>query len=582
MKTLFTIGVLTFILASCAFAASSHDIELAQRFLALQNYEKAAEVLEKAYAQDPSDPEVQKMLKETYLGLKKYDKLESLIQTMLLREPENAILWVELGTVLLAQNKPDDAWKAFGKATQIAPANQALVIQIHQALAIWGFIDKNIEFIEKSRKALKNKSLLALELARLYEIKGRFDDAVKEYTLYLTANPDRLGEVEHRINLGERTEEELKQLRKALDELLKTQIPKWQAWRLIALADQLLGNYDKAFDALKKAEEAQEERYRGRLVASFVEDMLRIGQHEFARKGAEYMITSTKGNYALTGRLYMAKALRGLGKFADAIARLDSLADAKNNAPLLEDAAMLKAQIYLDNMHDPDGAERAIEPLSTGANRMKNSQALALKGRILIYRREFDEAKQFLDRALQSNAANQDVAYLLGMTFFFAGSYDTANVVLHNVVSRFPKSAMGNESVELLLIMQIAPDDAAKISAPLFLMFTHDTASARAKWKTLADSADASKIGDYILWKLALCEIALGDTTALATLRRLTDKHKDGFYAPLALEKLGDSELAKGNNAAATEIYARIMNQYPAAVNMEAIREKLRSLGGNM
>ncbi len=599
----FPLKILLVLSFSILIAGESHDLELARRFLVLEKYDKAAEVLERALAQNPDDPEVQNMLLQVYRGQKKYDKLEGALQSMLLRNPKNSLLWAELGAVYLAQNKPEDAQSAFDKATKIDPNNPQLAKQIHEALSQRGFIDEDIKFIQKSRKRIGDRQLLAIELARLHEIKGRFDDAVSEYANYLKKYPDRFGDVERKIDIGGRSPEELLQLRKSLDELLKTDIPKWQPFRLISIVELKLGNLDKSFDAIKKADGLQSKKYRGGLMTSFVEDMLRLQNFDYARKGARYLVDNTGENYVQTGRLYLAKALRGLGKYDEAIAQLDSIEDVEDKTPtvdnknvfpqfkppsrhrniaIIEDAAVLKARIFLENFRNPDEAESAIEPLCKGSRWMKNEEAVKIKGEIFIYKKRFREGIVFLTSAFQMKPQSEPVAYLLAMTFFFAGIDDTALVALHNVVGRFPKSDMGNEAVELILVMQTQKEQIEKIREPVYLMFVHDTANALKKWQGILSGEKSSAFSDYVMWKIGDCQSTLRDSSAYTTMRNLVDKFPKSFYAPLALEILADKKVADGDKPAATELYVKIVNDYPDAVNMEIVRDKLKSLGGNL
>ncbi len=576
--TIYIALILSMALLICLFAAESHDLELAQRFLVLEKYDKAAEILERFYAQNPKNETVTRMLKDAYTGMKAYDRLEAIIRSMLLQNPSDSELLTELGNTLLAQNKPAEAWVAFDRAIEMNPHSEALMIKIHNTLSLWGYIDKDIEYIRKARKRLNNDALLAAELARIYEIKGRYDDAVAEYALYLKKYPDRFSEVERKIDVGERTDEELKQLGNALKKLFDTPIPKWQAWRLLSIIEQKLGNYEGALSALEKAEEAQDEKIRGRLMSNFVEDMLRRGEYEPARKGASFLILKTAQNYSLTGRFYLARALQGLGLFQQAIEQLDSIVDGKAHQLAL-DAIVLKARIYFDNLHDISAAEDALSKIST--ERLANMEsAVVLKGEMMLRKREFEDAKKFLLSMAQKNQKSEKIAYLLAMTFFFSGSYDTARTVFHGVVSNFPKSSEANELVELLLVMQIAPEGVEKITKPLFLMYERDTFSALQEWQSLVNDGVLSQIHDYILWKLAMCKGFISDSAAAGTFLEIVSRFSGSFYAPLALEKLGDMEIRKGNTSAALQNFVRIINEYPQAVNIERVREKLRSIGG--
>ncbi|MCD6417847.1 tetratricopeptide repeat protein [bacterium] len=601
----FFINTLLFVLIVLVFADQNHDIELARRFLVLEKYEKAEAILEKLFAQDPDDPEIQNMLLQVYKNLKEYNKMEGVLQSVLLRKPNDSSLWAELGAMYLAQNKPEEAKKSFDKAIKLSPKNKQLAKEIHEAYFLYGFIDEDIKFIHKARSRTNDKYLLALELARLYEIKGRFDDAVEEYANYLKKYPDRFGDVERKIDISGRSQEELLQLRKSLDALLSTDIPRWQPWRLISIVEQKLGNIDRAFDAIIKADESQSEKYRGRLVANFVEDMLRLKNFEYAEKGARYLVSKSSGNYSRTGRLYLAKALRGLGKYEDAIAQLDSIGTSENenknvninwnNTPsqfqpprrryqslVSEDATVLKAEIYLENLKNPDMAEKTIAPQFEGSRWMKNEDAVKIKGEIFIYRRQFRDGIVFLTSAFQMNPRSEPVAYLLAMSYFFAGVDDTALNALHNVVSRFPKNEMGNEAVELILIMQTAGENTDKIREPIYSMFVRDTITALEQWQKLLSDEGLKDLGDYVMWKIGNCQMTLDDSTAYSTFKSLVEKYPKSFYAPLSLEFLADKLLAEGNKPDAAEMYVKIINDYPDAVNIEVVRDKLKEIGENL
>ena len=581
MKTKIFIAIaLIFALSGALFADKDHDLELARRFLAIEEYEKAIEPLERLYKQYPDDPEVQQLLREAYLGAKKYDKLSALLESMLLANPDDPRLWVDLGGVYLSQNQIDKAMDAFDHAVKLAPKNVAITLQIHTLLQQWSFIDEDIKFLKSARRRLGDKTLFALELARLYEIKGDFKNVVREYRLYLKAHPDRFSEVEHRIAISDRTPEELVQLRDELKSLFDTDVPKWQPWRLISLIDQKLGDYSAALDALIKAENFRDDRRRGALMAGFVKDMLAAGRYDIAEKGARYLIEHAGRNYALSGKLYLAYAYRAQGNFDLALAQLDSLLGSNPAPSLAENAAILMADILLENLHNPDSAQRVVDNFVEKSPRASRDEDFYfVRGKILIYRREFEKAKKFLREATAAFQESQKLAYLLGMTYFFAGSYDTANIALHNIVAHFPKSRWGNEGVELLLIMQVAGENVDKLREPLFLMFIHDTTGALKLWHKLAGDKSLADVGDYILWKSALCQLTLGDPDATATLEQLVEKYPESFYAPLAYEKLADMQLAAGNPARAVEIYTKIVNDYPDAVNLESVRDKLAKFG---
>jgi tetratricopeptide (TPR) repeat protein len=138
----------------------------------------------------------------------------------------------------------------------------------------------------------------------------------------------------------------------ALDKLFGTQIPEWQSWRLKSIVLQTLEDYPAAYTALEKAEKLREPSRRGAMMSQFVDDMLKQKEYTLAQKSAKFLMTETSGGFERTARQRLAAALRGMGDFNSAIAHLDTLVGA-GKPQVSQEAAILLAQIYLEDMHEP-------------------------------------------------------------------------------------------------------------------------------------------------------------------------------------------------------------------------------------
>jgi tetratricopeptide (TPR) repeat protein len=566
--------------SSMIYGSLERDIELGKRFLVIKKYKEALDVLKPLYNENPDNTRIQELLLEAYKGLKDYNDIVKVANAILLRNPKNTEVLLELANAHLALNNPNEAFKTIKKAVKSNPTSRQLVQKVHNLLNSRGFIDEDIEFIYDSRKRFDDKSFMALEMARLYEIKGRFDKAVNEYSLYLKRNPNKFSEVERRLEVSERTPEELIELRKSLNSLLSSGIQKWYAWRLISIVEQLMENYEKAFEAIVKAEKSRSDRSKGTLLIRFIEEMLREEQFNLVYRAASELESLPENSFTIKAPIYKAQAMRGQGRFTDAIQLLSDVLNIGNRR-IADDATLILAQIYLENLKDADRAEKVIE-IKYGKSARAPEVVLALRAKILLYKGNFDTAREFLLQSFKFYQKSPTLHYLFAITHFFAGSNDTADASFHTFVVNYPNDERANDALELLLLLQDAGESLPKIREALYDMFIRDTINAYEKLNNMLADTSVSRIMDIVLWKKAQCQLNLGDTTVFETLSLLASKYPESFYAPLALEKIADHMLALERTDSASELYNRIVNEYPESVNIESVRQKLRAVGRNL
>ena len=76
---------------------------------------------------------------------------------------------------------------------------------------------------------------------------------------------------------------------------------------------------------------------------------------------------------------------------------------------------------------------------------------------------------------------------------------------------------------------------------------------------------------------------SLGDfPDALDAYKRIIQEHPEGFYAPLAYERMGDIYLERGELPLARASYEKLLTNYPDALNSQDVREKIDKLEGKI
>lgn len=563
MKKMFIIILLGFVFAN----TFEYKLELFQRLMSIEEYDRAVSVAEEIFSRWSDEPEAANVIVAAYRAKKDYKKLAEVLENILLKNPNDFQRWAEIGEAYLAIGNSSKAFDAFSRATQIAPKNEQLVLRIYDVLLQWGYLEECIKLLNDYRKRIGDKSIFAMELARIYEIQSDFASAVGEYAKYLTKHPDRFSEVENRIDIAGKDTTELAKLGKSLMTLFDTSVPQFQVWRLLSRLSARLSKWDEAYELLRKSEDTSPEKVKGSAMMTFVDDMIRREQFAVALKGSEYLIAMDK--YRNVGLLYKAKALRGLKKSRQAISTINDLIN--------PEAKLIIAQIYLEDLKIPDSSEFfAREFVSAGGEKSYSADAISILAKVSLLKGDTRKAISVLFVPAQSQVRD-DIIFLLALAYLVSGDVDSASIFLDLFLRRFPQSNFANDGVALKLILQDHKDGIA-YSRVLLSMILRDSLRASYVLDSLISVDMLSSVRDMALWQLALCQKSVGNKLYVNSINTLLEKFPQSVYAPMGLELLADDAMGENNFNLAKQLFSQIVDKYPDAMNIGSVRDKLRRL----
>jgi len=581
MKRKHIILIIVLILSLPLFADYARDIELGRRFIVLEKYQEARDVLEPHLAEHSDDSALRTMLKNVYTALKDYEALLPILEDEVARNPKDARLWLELGQLHLSQGNSDEAKKAFDTATQLAPDNRAIVISIFNYYRTWGYIKEGIAILSEARKNSDDPALYAMEMASMYEILGDWAAATDEYGLYLEKHPDRFADVERRMNEIAADPDQLEELEIALEKLRKRGIQGDRIDRLIARIQARQGKYVKAVKSLIQAEKKR--GTKGMYLLSFMREAQDADAHEAVIAAGRYL-SDAEPHIASDAELTMARSFKELERIDEAMGILKRLI--KNKNPVIAAGALtLMGQIELYNLGEPNAAEGHLkEAIDRYGHHPDARDAYRSLNDLYIKRGDFDAAYAILRERRALAPQDSWALFGIGELAFYRGSIDTAAAVFQTVALSFPKSEEANDAVEYLaLFADIDTTLIEQIVEAFKLKRQGRPAEALESFDAIIEKLDDESWGDLILWNRALLLLDMGLTPrAENDLERITNDYSGGYHASRALELLGDIALDKGDPTAAIEFYNRILVEYPDAVNLESVRAKIRSMPGNI
>jgi tetratricopeptide (TPR) repeat protein len=217
-------------------------------------FNESIDALQGAYAAFPSAPEPMAALVDAYVRAKQTDKAVALLQSVLKANPANVQAHILLGSVKLATNKPDEAFKDFSSAIATDPKD----VDGYRALANFYSSRQNIDAAQNTiRDGLKQQpdsEILHLMLANTLELKGNFEGAIAEYESIRDRDPRSLVAANNLASLlaDHRTDQaSLERAQSVATVLRKSPVPQFKD--TVGWISYLKGDYSSAIPLLEEA-----------------------------------------------------------------------------------------------------------------------------------------------------------------------------------------------------------------------------------------------------------------------------------------------------------------------------------------
>lgn len=179
MKTI--IACIASLLLFAGSAYGQTDAALAQQYMNNAEYDKAADVYDKLFNDNPNG--YYKAYFNCLMVLGDYKEIEKIVEKQMKKNPENLTYYVDLGTAREKQGNVKEANKLYDQSIQKLGDNRPQATQLSNAYLALDKIDRAIQVYERAQKVVSTYSF-KYELAGLYYRSDKFELALDTYLDY--------------------------------------------------------------------------------------------------------------------------------------------------------------------------------------------------------------------------------------------------------------------------------------------------------------------------------------------------------------------------------------------------------------
>jgi tetratricopeptide (TPR) repeat protein len=577
----------------------THEMNRASRLMRESRYGEAIPVLEMIAKGYPQILVAVEMLFECYVKAGRLQDAVDLLESKLKEHPDHFNFVRNLGYAYLdlgLKDKAIEAWERLLTGDERRAADYGKIAKIEQNA---GLYEEAIETLRAGRRFKMHYERYTMEIIRLERILGRSRRAFREGIEYIASGREPTLEQAAFIFGVFREAGGSTDLLSGIDSLIAVGHGHGRFLRMLrTLLLVEAGMYVEAWNDLEtmgggSLSEKELSAFAG-FLAGMEHKMDDDRFNAFFRRSMNFFL-SRYGRSAVAPavRFFMAERRRagarraagGSGEeFEQAIALVDSVLHHPAGAHLHERASILKAEILLDDLHDPAGALETLDGarIRSRAEGLK-AGLLRMQALLSLPRREYAEKR------LSAMAGKPDSLiaifgeYGLGRLSFLAGDYEDAVAELSRFAKRHAWNSLANDALETAMTVKVALIEKEEAALDLYRSALidgerGDLAKAVDSLEALAvRHPDASLSPHAVYLKAGLEERAGMVDMARIDFARLAELFPLHELAPRALERLGALE-ERENPREAVERYRKIIERYPDDPFLERVRSRYIAL----
>ncbi len=568
---------------------------LARSYYYGEDYEKAAQLYGELYNNQ------HKYLYYSYyynslVYLRKYKEAERIAKKQIKLTPENYRYKIDLAYIYSLEGLTKKSNRIIGRILNDLPENRNLIINIANNLQSRGFTSEALEVYETAKKRNIGRYGYNLEMARAYQYAGDYDKMFDVLIAHLEENPDDLPRVENRIqnmlvmdvdnNLSKVFREKL--LIKAQAEPDNPVYAEFLMWYSLQIKD---------FDLALRQAKSIERRYRDQ-----EEVMLEVAdiaysneRYDIAVKAYEYL-KKKKDNtpyYAISCEGYFkskvkiagtdTKTWKALSEEGDKI--IEELGINRETSEIVQNLAHIKAFRLNQTSEAVAMLKKAVKlslPFNEKATlKMELADILAFSGKFwdasLLYSQ--------VEHDMKNDPLGHEAKFRNARIFYYKGEFEWAKTrldVLKGSTSKF----IANDAMELsMFIKEMLAEDTLGFTLRLFA--AADQFAYQQKYdsalifltKAQKQSAGSPAV-EYVLFNKASVYQELKQyQTADSLYTMLYTNFPDNFKADNALfESALLNSRFLNNRAKASDLYLKLMKDYPESIYATEARKLYRKL----
>ncbi len=587
-------------------------LQLAQQFEENGEWEKAQPLYEELFQSDSNSFMYFEGLQHCYSQLKEYAQALAITRRWIMLHPNDVTQRSQLaGLYFDSGNEPaaDSLWRSILSAD---PNNIGLYRLVANEMMEHRLYDAGIKVYREAKIKSGNAAMFADELGTIYASLQRYSDAVQEYVEMLKATPGNFSFAESRIGTFLVRPEGLLAAFNVINATVQAAPENIVFHRLLAW---IYLEQHRSFDAYAEYKTIDKlARANGTEIYSFAQRLLQ--EHE-SRTAAfafrEFIVSYSSNPFFAQAQFGFARAIEDESRLNDTlpVSSVEYTADVSNvneehpsydgaialyrrmllSSPSTELAAQSLYRIgciQFEHFFDLDSALAAFRRLTQMPRTSSFMRdALLQSGKIELARGDLEQArKYFLELGSSPEiAAQEQAAYFLARTDYYAGKFDSALAHLQHFTTAL-NSDLANNALQLQYFIlenkTSAPQALEEFIRADLLIEQHKYTEALAGFRSIASRYAQTLLLDDALMKSAeLCVQLRRYDEALSTFRFVADSLPSSIMNDRAQFRIGEIQQTVLHNApAASEAYQKLLAQFPNSLYAEEARKRIRLLRG--
>lgn len=575
--------------------------KLAQGYEESGDWKNAARVYLELHEADPQSNIYFEGVRRTLMAMLQFKELLPIVTQRTESHPNDIDIRALHAELLHRTGQRDQARIEWAKTLDLRPQDPMTYLVVGQSQTDVREFALAVATYKQGREAIGGTSTFADQLAELFGITGRFEDAAQEYLQLLAENPARLSMVMGGLSTITSTPEGVRGAITVAKRYADSRPDYVPYMELLSWLYTEAGDDDGAFEVAKQLDEAR--RANGSNIYSFADRAFRTSRYQTAIQALEYFLAQfNRSNPLYLSALYTyARALDaryhevGAGdpkQAAELVGRYRTIVAETPNGPLVGEALLQIARLQSNDLGQPEAALATLKELLATRNTSAKAEGLLLEGELLMQTGKLKEAQDVFLQGRNAGSLGRDAERLRDLhalryaeSLFYSGQFQLA-VEAFTQLTQNTKSDATNDALDYLLILQEnfeKNDEALKLFAEgSYAVLQKHYPQAITAMDAVVAKAPQSTIADDALFVRAQSQESLGDSTAaLETLLQVVAIYPDGALADHALFRAAQlTEQTLRDPAKATELYTRLLNDYPRSRWVPQARAKIRALRG--
>lgn len=577
---------------------------LAQSYEQQLNFDKAQKIYEYLYQKDPDNINYFNALNRVYTQQKNYPASILIIENRLNSYPDDINLIGQLGSTYYMQGNYEKAYQIWDTPLKKQNANQSFFKVIANYAIERRAFDKAIEILEKGKRTTNDPFIFSMDLANLYSLTMRYEEAAEEYCTILEISPTQLSVVQSRmlsyINKPDALDKTIKVVEK------KTRSDNLSILFLLARLYTEQKDFEKAFSMYTELDNKQQSQ--GGELFNYAEFVFREGQFEIA--SSVYKAITDKypdSKIVSSARLGYAKSLEAIlrnkfltsvedwnifsrppkfdsGSVDPAIKAFEEITIIYAHSEVAVESYLRLAQIKFRLQHDVNSAKEYLNIIIENypSSRFAIDAYLDL-AEINLIEGDLVASEDLYEDALNlrtTSSEKKSVAHFhLAKLKAYSGNFDAAKTHLSEITKNL-KDNLANDALELSLLMNTAKNDSSNLlifSEAEILAERMLFAEAKQKYDLISQNQRAFIFHSITKLRSAQMEMALEDyENAVQSLIEISEEKEKNIYADKALYLLGNIyEFALKKMPKAINSYEKLLMEFPGSIYLDKSRERI-------